>query len=153
MRPHKTATVVISNNTGKKLQSVTVYHRYSSQNKKNLYTFNGVHAGSTSNDTMKINYRTDALEKGLSWWKVCYETSDGEKQITWPGNPRNGYGFHHHKNGISFHTSTEGFQRHVLSSEDQNDPTVIIINNHSIQFVSRSGTSTTNTIPNHWEEY
>lgn len=141
MSPRKTAKVIITNSTGKKLKHVTVYHRYSSHNNKNWHTFNSIHPGSTSDDIMKVNYRTDVLEKGLSWWKVSYETSDGERQITWAPESRSG-------NGISLHLSTEGFHRHVLSSVDQNDPTEIIIDNHSIQFVSRSGTSTTNTIPN-----
>lgn len=88
MPTHRKAKVAIENQTGQRLLSVSVGHKYSNDF-KNTYDWEGpIEIGKTTNADMVVDYNTGFLTTGRDWWVVSWVTEDGKTHVTNPKNLR-----------------------------------------------------------------
>ncbi|MGR9114673.1 MAG: hypothetical protein ACU85E_02825 [Gammaproteobacteria bacterium] len=88
MPTHRKAKVLIENQTGQRILSVSVGHKYSNDY-KNTFDWEGpIEIGKTTNAGMVVDYHTGALTTGRDWWVVSWVTEDGKTYVTNPKNLR-----------------------------------------------------------------
>jgi len=85
---HRTANVRVQNNTGMKLASVEVIHKYSS-NYKERKAWKDIPSDQATPANFVVNYNTGALCTGYDWWKIMWQF-EGENifHFTDPANFR-----------------------------------------------------------------
>jgi hypothetical protein len=81
-----TATVRINNQSGKKILSATLTHRYSTAF-VSQQIFTNIFDGQTSVDYLTVQYNTGFLCTGSDWWHITWVAEDG---TTYASNPNNG---------------------------------------------------------------
>lgn len=157
----RTAPIYIENRTGSTLDYVTVVHKYS-DNYKEKKTFQNISNGRRTNDYLIARYHTGVLTTGVDWWYVAWKKrGDNRVYYTYPNNFRNiidkieqvaqsltksNKATEAIGNLLFNSESTVGFKRHMLTAEDENKPTIIVIRNNTVQFRSNSGNSSTEGI-------
>src|SRR5689334_21982564 len=102
-------TVRVKNNKGDTLEWVSVSHRFRKSGDDESYTWRNVKPGTTTNDDLKVSYRTGlGSMSDYDWWKVIPQC-----------------------NGITYHidpySSLEGYKSCYLKEEDKYSPVTIII--------------------------
>lgn len=88
---HRQAKVVVKNKTGKVINYVKVYHKYSDVFKNHQEWYH-VPSGGTTNGAMIVDYNTGAFTTGRDWWIVVWTTerdqSSANIHYTDPANAR-----------------------------------------------------------------
>lgn len=90
MATHQKASVEIVNQSGHKLLSVKIIHKYSdiaSYTKQLDWT--SIPNGAKSSNAQEVDYNTGAFTTGRDWWEVTWVNDLGEVYLTDPHNFRN----------------------------------------------------------------
>lgn len=78
-KTHRTASVVVHNNTPNNLLSVSLVHKYS-DNYKNQQQWPVIHPGGDGEGLLTVDYNTGALTTGRDWWLLTWYSEDLKTQ-------------------------------------------------------------------------
>jgi hypothetical protein len=148
MPDHRKAQATVINQTGCRLDSLIVVHKYSDIY-KNKMEWHDV-ADGTSTTPIDIDYHTGPLTTGKDWWYVEWRCGVTRCLIN-PQNFRPGLDLVDKVAasagvaGLFVNTeTTAGFKQHILRGEDEGFVTQIVLTNDGrVLFKSRSGISET----------
>ncbi|MCR9137148.1 MAG: hypothetical protein NXI27_14205 [Alphaproteobacteria bacterium] len=87
----RTAWVVVDNQTGEDILSLTINHKYSDEY-KNSYTFDKVLKHQRKSKKVEVEYNTGAFTTGKDWWRVSWVQMDGTPRLFY-SDPQNLRGF------------------------------------------------------------
>lgn len=170
MPTKRTGQVIVENKTGEEIYAVSVLHKYSNNYKNNLMWDNV--APNEMTNPQGVQYNTGFMTTGRDWWFVAWVGADGKVHITDPENLRSlvdalekitiktasllklvkekrissvakGLNAALLETGLLNDGSTAGFKQHILRAEDSSSPTKIVLFKDKVEFVSKSGKSTT----------
>ena len=83
---HRTANVVVVNETGIDIAAVSLIHKYS-DNYVNNTVWNGpIKNGGTTSPPLKVDYHTGAGTTGMDWWRVTWIDTNKVLYATDPHN-------------------------------------------------------------------
>lgn len=88
MSTHRNAKVMVENQTGQGILSVSIAHKYSDDYKNNHNWEGPIQNGAPTNPDMIVDYTTGFGTTGRDWWVVTWITEDGAIHITDPKNFR-----------------------------------------------------------------
>lgn len=89
MKTH-TANVQVTNDSGKQISTVSVYHKYDSFKNKNSW-IQFLNNGDTTDDSMEVKYKTGFGGTSKDWWYIAWQYS-GENKVYYT-DPENGQYF------------------------------------------------------------
>ena len=83
----RTAQVGIQNNTGHRILSATLVHKYSDDWMRD-YTWKDVKSGYATNNSIDVHFNTGVLTTGKDWWFVTWIDDTGCAYMSKPKNLR-----------------------------------------------------------------